>query len=389
MFIKHHEFHGSLLRCPYRKANPMPIELVNPDGSKEIVNLKGGEEYAWMEDEEGFTICEEQEEEDDANFDRLLRKKKNKDDSKKKQKPKKKTTYYYCQEDDRGFVVPDKTLPIGKTKPPKGSKRPKGHKPKKQEQEECGEFCKSKEEERSRRRGRHLDETTLRRLRSGELKNLVIPIRFNDHRGRQLPTRSELDTLMNGGGDASLIPTGSVKDVFLDTSDNKLRLESTVVDWVTIDQDETDCAGGYSARTSSFQSCLREALSLATKEIDFGLFDDDNNGHIDAITFLHSGYAAEFGGSDAYGTPLSDRIWSHKWSLYASGGSFASNGVRVTDYHISPAVWGTSGSQIGRIGVIAHETGHFLGLPDLYDYGGGSGIGSWSLMANSWGCKYF
>jgi hypothetical protein len=52
---------------------------------------------------------------------------------------------------------------------------------------------------------------------------------------------------------------------------------------------------------------------------------------------------------------------SHQWALLDP--FISRDGVRISRYHISPALWGRSGVRIGRVGVIAHEAGHFLGMP--------------------------
>ena len=130
-----------------------------------------------------------------------------------------------------------------------------------------------------------------------------------------------------------------------------------MADWVTIDFTEAFCADGNSGLSTPFQTCLKNALTKVDAQINFTKFDLDGDNWIDAIGFLHSGYGAEFGGIDAFSTPYNNRIWSHKWELF-TGIWTSAEGVSVNNYHISPSVWGTSGSSIGRIGVIAHETGH-------------------------------
>jgi hypothetical protein len=73
---------------------------------------------------------------------------------------------------------------------------------------------------------------------TGTVKNLVIPLKWNDHNSRPLPSRQDIDVLMNHVGAEERCPTGSVKDVFLENSYGKLELESTVVDWVLMPNTE-------------------------------------------------------------------------------------------------------------------------------------------------------
>ncbi|OBT04225.1 peptidase M6 [Shewanella sp. UCD-FRSSP16_17] len=101
---------------------------------------------------------------------------------------------------------------------------------------------------------------------------------------------------------------------------------------------------------------------------------DEADGMIDHIVIFHSSLGEEVGG----GVLGTDAIWSHRFFVGAStfGSTIPGTSMKVYGYTVQPI---DSAS-----GVITHEFGHDLGLPDEYDtsYGGdGSPVGSWSLMA--------
>ncbi len=224
---------------------------------------------------------------------------------------------------------------------------------------------------------------------AGSATNLVLLLRFADHgpggQNRTLPSAADVTKIVDAvGGDPVLAPTGSVRDHYLENSYGQFTIDSTVVGWLDMPGTEEDYAGGISGLGTVVWDLITDGLEAADALVDFGDFDQDGDGWIDAITFLHSGYGAEWISDDQYGTPYECRIWSHKWTIPTWT---SDEGVRVGNYNISPGLWGVSGSGPGRIGVVTHELGHFFGLPDLYDTNGsGQGIGNWDVMAaGSWG----
>ncbi len=123
---------------------------------------------------------------------------------------------------------------------------------------------------------------------------------------------------------------------------------------------------------------------------NFAPYDQDGDCFVDVVAIVHQGAGQEASGN-------STDIWSHRWSLngasywgrshygiYTTNDPCPSGGyIKVNDYIIQPEkLW----SGITTMGVFAHEYGHALGLPDLYDTDYSSrGVGRWSLMAGgSW-----
>ncbi|MCW3818362.1 immune inhibitor A [Micromonospora sp. DR5-3] len=110
---------------------------------------------------------------------------------------------------------------------------------------------------------------------------------------------------------------------------------------------------------------------------DQGDRDGDGNYHepdgvIDHLVLVHAGKGKSSGGGDqgVYA------VWAHS-SAVAGGYTIPGTNLRVSNYIVQPEDAG--------LGVFAHEFGHDLGLPDLYDTSGNnsdSDVDFWDLMAS-------
>lgn len=194
-------------------------------------------------------------------------------------------------------------------------------------------------------------------------------------------------------------PSGSVKAHYAASSYNQFDLvpaaeshgsaSDGIVGWLTLNYNHPNTAGSTG---SANQQITRDALIAADPYVNFAAYDTNNNGVISAdelmIVVIVAGNETSFGGSTNSCAPS---VWGHKWTLF--GGV---SPVTLDGKSIGGSGYGQFGEMHCRnsnppgspatIGIIAHEMGHLLGLPDLYDTDGSSiGVGKWSLMASgSW-----
>ncbi|HBU69828.1 MAG TPA: hypothetical protein DEE98_05530 [Elusimicrobia bacterium] len=133
---------------------------------------------------------------------------------------------------------------------------------------------------------------------------------------------------------------------------NDYTLPSTILSY----GDETD---------SALVKLITDTVNASKNDYDFSLYDH--------VMIYHAGYGEEESDSS---TDL--------WSLFYDY-SYSVDGKTFNGFTVVPEL---AASGVSPLGVICHEYGHQLGLPDLYDTtvsGGRSTCGAWSLMDYPYG----
>ena len=136
---------------------------------------------------------------------------------------------------------------------------------------------------------------------------------------------------------------------------------------------------------------LVEGVKQADAYVDFSTFDSNNDGEITtdemALAVVVAGYEAAF---DPYLSQYEDNLylWSHAWNIRSGWYYyFQSDYPDWEDYvpcpdgvYVDSYIAISEQLEIGwqePISVLAHELGHYLGLPDLYDGRSNPNTGSW------------
>lgn len=223
-------------------------------------------------------------------------------------------------------------------------------------------------------------------------RGLVILVNFSNSKFANANNQAAMNELMNSDNYTYNGATGSVRQFFSDQSDGQYTPDFDVIGPVTLSENVAHYGGNDASGNDVLPGdMVVEACSIANANygVDFTQYDNDDDGYVDFVYIVYAGKGEADGGAD-------NTIWPHNWDLasayYYDNCTYATNkrkfdGKTINNYACSGELDGSSGKRAG-IGTIAHEFGHVIGLPDLYDIDYGQNYedemtpGSWHIMDN-------
>ncbi len=206
----------------------------------------------------------------------------------------------------------------------------------------------------------------------GTVKLLVILAGFSD-----LPFTYTNQNFVDLVSQDNYDGTGSVKDYYRDNSDNQFIMDIDVAGPYVLPNSMAYYGGNNSyGSDQNMPYFVLHALNAADPDVDFGDYDNDNDGYVDAIHIIFAGTPESSTGTD-------NEIWPHRSNVNPN---IIKDSKRFGPYSCSAEK--RNSVVMDGIGTICHEFGHVLGFPDFYDtdYTGSGGQaavpGDWDLMSS-------
>ena len=248
---------------------------------------------------------------------------------------------------------------------------------------------------------------------TGTLLVPAILLRYKDTNLATLRDTAQYSAVLFGATPPAGRPF-TVRTYYEQLSRGLFSMQGRVLGWAALDSNEatytgvagscfgnpfgtSNCNGIFSASAIvNMQDGMAEALAKidSASPIDWGQFDNDgpdgipnsidDDGFVDMAIFVHPAQDGACGGA------TNNHIWSHRYQLLAPYVTTtpAHNGgfIKIRDYTFQSGVGGSTACDVSQImpaGTAAHESGHGLGLPDLYDLSFVTeGIGEWGIMGS-------
>ncbi len=221
---------------------------------------------------------------------------------------------------------------------------------------------------------------------TGEHKSLVILVQFTDQASMGT-TPAQWNSKFFGA-------TDSVRDYFQEASYGKLNIGAAseshgtandgVVGWLTLPYAHPNTANFPNGAAD--RKTVADAVKAADAYVNYKAYDANNDNKLSSKELHVTVIAAGQEGSCCRSSGKA--VWGHFWTLFSGEqptvdgvlfGSAAAGGgyTQFGEYHRD---------HMATLGIMVHEMGHDLGLPDLYDTDLSSeGVGDWSVMGGgSW-----
>ena len=120
----------------------------------------------------------------------------------------------------------------------------------------------------------------------------------------------------------------------------------------------------YGARNDNITDLMTDACNAVDNEVDFSQYDANGDGLVDLVYIIYAGHSANYRGN------ASTDIWPKSGTTILSK---TFDGKSIRRYGVSNELAGRENKKkeketINGIGLFCHEFSHTLGLPDIYAY---------------------